>query len=490
LTANWDFFGQILTLVLGRVTITAKGAGIAMRGLTCRAAVVAGAVVVLLGPAAGAASATGGPAGGTPLVSGTRAVVGGTWGKAEEVPGIAALNRGGDAKISSVSCAGPGTCSAGGEYTDGSGHLQAFVVDQVRGRWGTAQGVPGTAALNQDGYAYIGSLSCTWAGNCSAGGSYRDDSGHLQAFVVDRVHGRWGTAQEVPGSAALNQDGVADVSSVSCSWPGSCSAGGGYLDGSHRTQVFVVSEVHGRWGMAQEVRGIAAHNWGGFANVGSVSCSWPGNCSAGGSYFNSRRFLKIQAFVVDQVHGRWGKAKAIPGLAALNQGEQAGIGSVSCTWPGTCSAGGSYADVSGDGQAFVVSEVHGRWGQAEEVPGTAPNEFNLANVSSVSCTGPGTCSAGGDYFDSADQVQPFVVDQVHGTWGTAQNVPGLAALNRGGLGSLNSVSCTWPGACSAGGYYTGSSRHEQAFVVSTVPYDPRPGPATAEQPRARAAPRP
>ena len=52
-----------------------------------------------------------------------------------------------------MSCASAGNCSAGGYYTDSSGHLQAFVVSEVNGTWGTPMEVPGTAALNQGGYA-------------------------------------------------------------------------------------------------------------------------------------------------------------------------------------------------------------------------------------------------------------------------------------------------------------------------------------------------
>jgi hypothetical protein len=43
----------------------------------------------------------------------------------------AALNRGGNAGVSSVSCASAGNCSAGGFYKDSSGHQQAFVVSQT-----------------------------------------------------------------------------------------------------------------------------------------------------------------------------------------------------------------------------------------------------------------------------------------------------------------------------------------------------------------------
>jgi hypothetical protein len=46
--------------------------------------------------------------------------------------------------------------------------------------------VPGTAALNTGGNAAIESVSCAAVGGCAAGGSYRDGSGHDQAFVVSK----------------------------------------------------------------------------------------------------------------------------------------------------------------------------------------------------------------------------------------------------------------------------------------------------------------
>ena len=75
-------------------------------------------------------------------------------------------------------------------------------------------------------------MSCASAGNCSAGGYYTDSSGHQQAFVVSEVNGTWRNAMEVPGTAALNKGGDAQVTSVSCASAGNCSAGGCYVDGS------------------------------------------------------------------------------------------------------------------------------------------------------------------------------------------------------------------------------------------------------------------
>ena len=94
------------------------------------------------------------------------------------------------------------------------------MVSQVSGTWGTAKEVPGIAALSPSRIAAVNSVSCAAAGNCSAGGSYFDSSGRSQAFVVSQVKGTWGTAMEVPGTAALNQGIEAQVSSVSCTCGG------------------------------------------------------------------------------------------------------------------------------------------------------------------------------------------------------------------------------------------------------------------------------
>ena len=103
------------------------------------------------------------------------------------MPGAAALNTGRNADIASVSCGAAGSCGAGGFYTDRSGHWQAFVASQGHGTWGTAEQVPGTGALNQGGNAFIASVSCTAAGTCGAGGFYTDSSGHHQAFVAGQT---------------------------------------------------------------------------------------------------------------------------------------------------------------------------------------------------------------------------------------------------------------------------------------------------------------
>src|SRR5215471_3537241 len=380
-----------------------------MRGLLRRAMVVAGAGVMLLGAAVGVASAAGGAAAGARLASG-RDGPGGTWHKAREVPGTAALNRGGQAAITSVSCASAGNCSAGGYYTGRFGRGHAFVVSQIHATWGRAIEVPGTAALNRSRGAATTSVSCASAGNCSAGGYYQDSSRRSQVFVVSQIHGTWGKAIEVPGTAALERGQGALMDSMSCASAGNCSVGGFYEDTPETIQAFVVSQIHGTWGKAIEVPGTAALNRGGGATIHSVSCASAGNCSAGGSY--TRRSGRGGAFVVSQIHGTWGTAIEVPGTAALNRGGDAGITSVSCASAGNCSAAGGYWDRSRRGQAFVVSQTHGTWHKAIEVPGTAAlNQGGNAFIAEVSCASAGNCSAGGSYAARPGRTQAFVISE-------------------------------------------------------------------------------
>ncbi len=176
-----------------------------------------------------------------------------------------------------------------------------------------------------------------------------------------------------------------------------------------------------------------------------------------------------QAFAVSEVNGTWRNAIRVPGIVSRpangHVGPTAQVSSVSCASAGNCSIGGSYYD-SSNIQAFVGSEVNGTWHNAVKVPGTATLNKGDAQVSSVSCASAGNCSAGGWYTDSSDLVQPFVVNEVSGTWQNAVEVPGITTLNQGGDAVINSVSCGSAGNCSALGSYTDSSRHYQVFEVS------------------------
>jgi hypothetical protein len=123
--------------------------------------------------------------------------------------------------------------------------------------------------------------------------------------------------------------------------------------------------------------------------------------------------------------------------------------------------------VPGTAQAGVT--VAGTWRAAIELPGTgALNKGGVASVDSVSCASAGNCLAGGNYHpDSSGDTRPFVASERNGTWRTAIDLPGIGALTKAGQNAqVNSVSCASAGTCLVGGIYTDGSGHSQAFVAS------------------------
>jgi hypothetical protein len=430
------------------------------------AAVVAVAGLAMVTPPAQASAS----AAGQRAVDGRRPAAMGGWGKAERVPGEAVLNAGGAAGVSLVSCWSAGNCGAAGSYTDASGDSQGFVAIERNGRWGRAEQVPGLSARSAVESGQVDSLSCAPGGGCAAGGDYTDASGSSQAFVVAAGrNGRWGKAAELPGLAILNRGEAARLLAVSCTRSGSCSAGGYYRAGSGAFEAFVATEKNGHWGEAREVPGTAALNQGQFAQVGAVSCTSAGDCGAGGYYTDGT--YDLQALVVTEKNGRWGNAREVPGSAPLNKGPLglALVTSVSCTSAGNCSAGGTFYR-NGGTKVFVVTERRGRWGNAEELPGTtALNKYksSFAGLTSMSCTSAGNCAAGG-YYDYGGTNHPqvaFVVTQKNGRWREVQKVPGTA-LTTSGNARVNSVSCTSAGNCAAGGSYKTADGSFSAFVVT------------------------
>lgn len=334
----------------------------------------------------------------------------GQWGKAIEVPGSAALNAGGSAVTAAVSCAFAGDCGAGGNFTDRSRRSQPFVVNERKDRWGKAVEVPHMASLNAGGDAAVSAVSCPSAGNCSASGFYTDKSGHIQVFVVSQRNGRWGRAAELPGSGRLNEGGVASIGSLSCPSAGNCTAGGYYTDQSGHLQAVVADQRNGTWRDAHEIPGLARLNAGGSAQIRSLSCPSAGNCAAAGLYQDGQG--RDQAFLVSESRGTWRSAAEIPGTAALNAGGDAAAFGVSCSSAGNCAAGGTYLDSSLAGQAFLVTEKNGRWSKAFEVPGTAAlNGGGGAETFALSCTSAGECGAAGFYREIATRFEVFVITQ-------------------------------------------------------------------------------
>ncbi len=374
-----------------------------------------------------------------------------------------ALNVGGAAMTTAVSCPAIGQCAAGGFYTDAASQHQAFIVDQVQGVWGTPQEV--ATILNLGGNASVNAISCPAVNSCVATGFYTDAASQHQAFIVEETDGTWGSTQIVAG--ALNVGGDAVAMTVSCAAAGSCVIGGRYEDASRAQQAFIAEETGGAWNSGVEVAG--GLNLGDSALVTSVSCPGVGACTVAGQY--APHAHTSQAFVMNEYSGTW--AKPIEVVGALNLGMDSTVSEVTCAAIGGCAAGGSYETAAHTTQPFVVDESNGHWGQAVTLTSPVKTVTN-AQVTAIGCTAAGACTAAGNYSTTSSATFAFVASESNGAWGSeepvAQSVrsPTGAYLSVTGA-SAQSVRCPAVGHCQVGGQITIGTTGDQAFVAVEQP---------------------
>jgi len=316
--------------------------------------------------------------------------------------------------VNSLSCTSPGNCVAaiteplaisGPGGTVSAIVPTASVGTEVNGSWD--QGQPVADALGQTVPEEITSVSCSSAGNCVAGGYYSDGSPqtlsqqHKHAMAVVETNGSWGTAEEVPRVAGINDpQGNAKATSVACLPSGECAVGGFVGNGSSST-AFISTEAGQNW----DAPVVPEFSFSTFSSqVLATSCGAPRDCAAVGTFRDDP--LSTKGFVVADIAG----ARAIAREAAinLNEGRLEVTTAVSCAAAGTCVAGGFYTDFAGHQQSFTVSENGGIWGTPQQAAGV---DDGAARVNAVSCPSAGNCVAAGFADDAALNAQPFVIEQ-------------------------------------------------------------------------------
>ncbi len=392
---------------------------------------------------------------------------GGVWGRALSLPGFAALNAGGQLGSSlSISCPAAGECALGGSYADATGVAHAFLATESGGVWGPAEEVPGIAALSSNARASaLTSVSCSSPGTCAAGGIVALSASDVEPWVDLETGGVWGPAELVPGMAALDVGQQGSVFSVSCA-SGGCAATGQYTDDDGATQVFVVAESAGVWSSAETVPGPSGNVVPGQPLPPSIACPSAGACSLA---YDLKDVAGVeQAYVDTEVDGVWPAASLVSGVNSAAVG--AFVLALSCAEPGQCAAVGAYGDGQKNAQAMVVDEVAGAWRPAIELPASGPlNAGGGAVLQSVDCYAVGDCVAGGVYTDATGFAQALVAGATGGVWGPAEELPGSATLNVGGDSDVSALSCTSAGGCAAGGYFSDGARHYQVLVDATAP---------------------
>jgi hypothetical protein len=377
--------------------------------------------------------------------------------------------------LPALSCPSAGNCSAGGSYSEGSGNVQGLILSEVKGVWKTPTRLPPPSHAAADPSLTINSLSCATAGNCAAVGSFEDTHRSGQSFVANEVHGRWKRAQEVTlpsgaGSSVQNSE----LHSVDCWSPGNCSAIGSYVDNTSPAgyaQGLEINEVRGVWRGARKTVIPTDANADPFVDINQVACTHAGNCVAVGSYISKDN--ATEGLIITESGGTWQNATAavLPGNASAYP--SAILSEVTCVSTNNCTAVGTYTDVAGDIEGITENETHAVWARALAMvmpSGAAANPHAFFyGYGGLTCPSIGNCSAGGQYLAGTSSYEGFFVNEVEGTWEPATEMALPAGAQMAGKnGGVVAVSCRSAGNCSAGAAYLDTASEYQALIVNEV----------------------
>jgi hypothetical protein len=372
-----------------------------------------------------------------------------------------------DASINSISCTAPGDCTATGAYTEvlnDQDVFEGFVVEERNGIWGAMTPIPGLAALNVGGQAYDLMISCSSPGTCTVAGEYLTKY-VSEIFVASERAGRWGRATPLPGIIRLDGGGNASLTALSCDAPGDCTAVGSYLHetkGQSNYQPFLAFSAGGEWFLGPPP-GFAKLDAGNGASLDFVSCTSRGNCVAAGNYVDSYG-EQDQGVLIEEHDGFWGTTALLPGAAATSQ-----VTALYCAAPGSCVAAGTYrADAKAALQVALWQEKGGTWSGPRLITGLSG--IVALSCSSVSaCVAIGYRNGPGVYIPTTSWGAPALLVERAGAWGAPRAIPGLAALSGSAASSaaLTDVSCGAAGECALAGFYeTGSARPSAQFVAN------------------------
>lgn len=210
-------------------------------------------------------------------------LVDGVWGQAFPVDGLlppGGLNQGA-VSFEGLDCATFDDCAASGRYGAGGPLFGGFVVDKVGGTWGSAIAVPGLATANN---VQLQHVSCPAVGACALTAANLTTN---VAYLVNQVGGTWQTAEEMTFAPGL--DAVINaMRGISCSGPGECIAVGRYRTSDFSTfQAWQAVQSGGVWAEADVIPGMAdlLTDPPSRSHGDAVDCVVGAGCNVGGTTF-------------------------------------------------------------------------------------------------------------------------------------------------------------------------------------------------------------
>ena len=320
---------------------------------------------------------------------------------------------------------------------------------------GTVAPAPAGAASNPN--VRLQDLACPAAGQCTAVGSF-DGPGFQGRPLAERLVGGTWTASElpVPADAAVSAPTAgAWMEAVSCPTTSFCVAVGSY----YTTADFLAMMIETWNGVTWSAQAVtlppdATYLVG--IEPAAVSCGSVTSCVAVGTYVATGDVA--QALVVTLTDGTW-TAQAAPKPAGATQAE---LFDVDCAAHQSCVAVGDYTVTLPDQRAFAVSLSGTTWtATALAPPPDARTDSPTSIAESVDCVGATSCTTVGVYYDQSDLPHALAEVGGPGAWEPV-DVPDPVA---DAFSSLNDVSCSGPGECTAIGDYSDADPHGRTWAA-------------------------
>lgn len=170
---------------------------------------------------------------------------------------VDALDTGHRGQVASTWCQSATWCVAAGTYY-ASLATQAFVSVWNGTTWSAHALV---TALNTGGYARVSDVSCLTAGHCFVGGEYYDAAHHYQAFLSSSNGTTWTDQEEL---ASLNTGANASVTDLTCANATFCAKTEFYRDGSKNGHGLVALTITPQAPLSvvpSHARGVLGHRW-------------------------------------------------------------------------------------------------------------------------------------------------------------------------------------------------------------------------------------
>lgn len=362
------------------------------------AAVLGGAAVLAVSPAAGAASVQAGsrPSSGTAI----------------------------DSEFYGVSCASSSACIAVGDDVTSADESVALSE-----RWnGTSWSVLSTPFPSGAAASYFNGVSCTSASACTGVGHY---VGSSMLTLGERWNGTSWTIQSTPNPTGVTSSDLGDVSCASAS---ACTAVGYSLTSAGTFQPL----AEGWNGTAWSLQSVPAPSGATSAYFSGVSCASTSACIATGVATISG----VSTALAESWNGTAWSVQSVPAPSGATSAE---LYRVSCTSTSACTAAGNYVTSAGTTTPLAES-----WnGTAWSIQSTPTPSGALASyLDGVSCTSSSACTAVGWYQPSAGEYETLA-ERWNGTAWSIQSTPNPT-------GSTDSYlfadSCTSASACTAVGY--------------------------------------